>query len=35
MTNFGFLNGTLDEAALYSGAMSAATVLAHYNAGKP
>ena len=35
VTNFGFLNGTLDEAALYTGAMSAATVLAHYNAGKP
>ena len=29
------LNGTLDETALYTSAMSAATVLAHYNAGKP
>jgi hypothetical protein len=33
--NYGYLNGTLDEVALYTGAMPAATVLAHYNAGKP
>jgi Concanavalin A-like lectin/glucanases superfamily len=29
------LQGTLDETALYTQAMSATTVLAHYNAGKP
>jgi YD repeat-containing protein len=33
--SFGYLNGTLDEVALYTGVMPAATVLAHYNAGKP
>jgi YD repeat-containing protein len=30
-----FLQGALDETAIYTQAMSAATVLAHYNAGKP
>jgi hypothetical protein len=30
-----FLQGTLDETALYTQAMPAATVLAHYNTGKP
>jgi YD repeat-containing protein len=30
-----FLQGTLDEPALYTAALPAATVLAHYNAGKP
>ena len=30
-----FLQGTLDEAALYTQALPAATVLAHYNSGKP
>ena len=30
-----FLQGTLDEAALYTAALPAATVLAHYKAGKP
>ena len=30
-----FLQGTLDEAALYTAALPAATVLAHYNSGKP
>ncbi len=30
-----FLQGTLDEPALYTQALPAATVLAHYNAGKP
>ena len=30
-----YLQGTLDEPALYTSALSAATVLAHYEAGKP
>jgi YD repeat-containing protein len=30
-----FLQGTLDETAVYTQAMPAATVLAHYNTGKP
>jgi PKD repeat protein len=30
-----YLQGTIDEPAIYTSAMSAATVLAHYNAGKP
>ncbi len=30
-----YLQGTVDEPALYTSALSAATVLAHYDAGKP
>ncbi|HEU5252502.1 MAG TPA: PKD domain-containing protein [Solirubrobacterales bacterium] len=30
-----YLQGSIDEPALYTTALSAATVLAHYNAGKP
>jgi PKD repeat protein len=30
-----YLQGTIDEPALYTSALSAATVLAHYEAGKP
>ncbi|HEX5922836.1 MAG TPA: PKD domain-containing protein [Baekduia sp.] len=30
-----FLQGTLDEAALYTQALPAATILGHYNSGKP
>jgi hypothetical protein len=30
-----YLQGSLDEAALYTSALSAATVQAHYDAGKP
>jgi len=30
-----FLQGTLDETALYTQALPAATVLSHYNTGKP
>jgi PKD repeat protein len=30
-----YLQGTLDEPAIYTSALSAATVLAHYEAGKP
>jgi YD repeat-containing protein len=30
-----YLQGTLDEAAIYTSALSAATVSAHYDAGKP
>jgi Concanavalin A-like lectin/glucanases superfamily len=30
-----YLDGVLDEAAIYTTSLSAATVLAHYNAGKP
>jgi hypothetical protein len=29
-----FLDGRLDEVALYNQALSAATVLSHYNSGK-
>ncbi len=30
-----YLQGTIDEPAIYTSALSAATALAHYNAGKP
>ena len=30
-----YLQGTIDEPALYTSALAAATVLAHYDAGKP
>jgi hypothetical protein len=30
-----YLQGSIDETALYTSALSAATVLAHYEAGKP